>query len=115
MLINSYNYKYKRKETMVNITQEGEELLGYNPLKEYPLFGHKKITINGNEYVIRKCYVLNNKIHLKLFNKNTQEIEEFSVVQLTNDLTTQNKPNSITLYNSIKTFINKYIKKPNKK
>lgn len=100
---------------MVNITQDGEHLLGYNPLKEYPLFGHKKITINGNEYVIRKCYVLNNKIHLKLFNKNTQEIEEFSVVQITNDLTTQKKPKFITLYNSIKNVVNKYINKIHRK
>ena len=92
---------------MVNITQEAEE--------QRVAYKQKDITICNKEFHIKKCYVVDNKIHLKLLNKKTQEIEEFSVVEITSDLTTQKKPNYITLYNSIKTFINKYIKKPNKK
>tara|TARA_R110000787_G_scaffold148377_1_gene262315 strand:+ start:306 stop:650 length:345 start_codon:yes stop_codon:yes gene_type:complete len=114
MLINSYNYKYKRKETMVNITQEAEAQREFLH-NQFVNCREKDITICNEKFTILICYVVDNKINLKLLNKNTQEIEDFSVVQITNDLTTQKKPNSITLYNSIKTFINKYIKKPNKK
>lgn len=100
---------------MVNITQDGEDLLGYNPLKEYPLFGHKDIVIDNIEYTIKKCYVKNNKIYLKLLNKKTRLIKEFNVVEISSNLYTQKNHKFITLYNSIKNVVNKYINKIHRK
>lgn len=75
----------------------------------------KIIVINNIEYTIKKCYTENNKIYLKLLNKKTRRINEFSVVQITSNLHTPKNHKFITLYNSIKNVVNKYINKIHRK
>jgi hypothetical protein len=96
---------------MVNITQEGEDILDYNYHKEYPLFGHKNIRINKELFIIRKCFVENNEIIIKLQSKKTGDIKDYLVTEFTPKRVRAYKPVKNNLYSAIKKLVNKYIKK----
>ena len=103
------------KNTMVNITQETEEMYNkniiYNPLKEYPLFGNKTIELLGEKYIIKKCYVKTNKIYLLCLNKKTRKRKLFSVNKITDENSIKKESVFKRIYFSIKNLVLKYIKR----
>ncbi len=100
---------------MVNITQESEEMYNkntlYNPLKEYPLFGNKTIELLGEKYIIKKCYVNNNKIYILCIHKKTRIKKLFSVSTITDENANKKDSVFISIYYRIKNIVLKYIKR----
>ena len=101
---------------MVNITHETEEnnftlSSGYDPLKSYPLFGNKEMKFLDEKYIIKKCYVKNNKIYLLSVNKKTRKKKLFSVNKITDENSIKKASVFKRISYSIKNLISKYIKR----
>jgi len=96
---------------MVNITQEAHEISAMNKVKSQPLLSNKNITINDEEFTIRKYYVKHNKIFLVMYNKKTRKRSLFSVVKIIDENSVKKDSKIKRIYYSIKNIVLKYIKR----